>query len=190
MKSTINLATHPVINQRGFWLGGALLVSLALLATVFVSVSGVTTWQQRVTTRAQLISLGHEKAELSRSHKTLVDELQKPSTQALLDKNRFLNHMIRQKAFSWATFFAHLEKELPASARILAVTPSLRTDGPVEIRLQLGGQSPEAIHTFLRALEKSTQFTQIVLQSQEVGQNTDDNMLAQIRALYWGEIGS
>jgi Tfp pilus assembly protein PilN len=184
MKSRINLATRPIVNQRSFWLAGSALFLAALLLTVYVLTAGVTTWQQRMTTRTQLRELASERVDLRADLSRLADELQDPATQELLDQNGYLNRIIQQKAFSWGTFFHRLAQSLPRRARVLSVSPSMGEDGRVEVELSVGGGSPDDIHAFMKRLEEGPHFTQVVLQSQEMGNSTDDAVTADLSVVY------
>lgn len=187
MKSRINLATRPIENQRGFWLAGSLLLLVALLLTAYALTEGVATWQQRMTTRTQLGELARERADLRAELDRLAGELQKPATQDLLDQNGYLNRIIRQKAFSWGTFFERLARSLPRRTRVLSVSPAMQEDGRVEVQLNMGGGSPADIHLFMKRLEEGPHFTQVILQSQDLKDNSDDAVTAQLSVVYLEE---
>ena len=184
MRTQINLATRPRVNQRGFWLAGSVLLLAALLLTAFVVTEGVAAWQQRMTTRARLGDLNRERSDLQEELNDLEDSLRDPATEKLLEENEFLNHVIRQTAFSWARFFERLSEGLPARARVLSVSPILGEGGRVNVRLRMGARSPAAIHDFMRRLEEGAHFSQVVLQTQEQSVAGGDRITAQLTAVY------
>lgn len=185
MRNSINLATSPFLPYRRFALTVGLLGALALVLTLVVAVEGVRTWRERTTTQARVRELRAERTRLATAEQRLEAELQDPATQAVLEHTRFLNGLVRQKNLSWTELFFDLQERLPARVRILALSPSLREDGRMQVDLQVGGESGPAVIGFLQALEEGQKFTEVELHSQshDAGRGAD-RMVAQVSVVY------
>lgn len=184
MKTTVNLATRPYVNERKFWLTAGLLLLLAVAVTAQVATDGVLTWRRRMTTRARLSELSLEQARLTARHRELESALLDPATQELLGRVSFLNRFIRQKSFSWTGFFLDLQQHLPAQARVLAISPTLREDGTLEVELRIGARSPTAISKCLESLEQGERFRGVTLHLQSLGVARTDAVVAEVTARY------
>lgn len=185
MRASINLATAPFIPTRRFLLTVGLLVGVTLVATLAVLVTAGGAWRERTATRARLRELTSERAELARTQQQIEGELQDPATRAVLERVRFLNGLVRQKNLSWTELVVDLQERLPPRVRILAVSPSLRDDGRLQVEMQVGGESPAAVIQFLRALEEGKKFQEIALHSQSRGTGAQaDPVTAQVSVLY------
>ncbi|MBI4467308.1 MAG: hypothetical protein HY656_07775 [Acidobacteria bacterium] len=185
MRSAINLASAPFVPYRRFLLTVGLLAVVTLGATVWVGVNAGSLWQERRTAQSRMRELKAEQARLIKEQERLESELQHPALQALLERVRFMNGLIRQKNLSWAQLFSDLEERLPPRVRILTLSPSLREDGPLQVELQVGGESPQAVIRFLRALEEGQKFREIELHSQTRAENPEsDPVVARVSAVY------
>lgn len=184
MRTGINLASAPRLNQRGFWALGSALALAAALFTGFVVYEGVTAWQQRTTTQTYLGELRGEIRALESEIRGLISDLENPATLDSLEQMQFLNRMIRQKSFSWGAFFQRVAASLPRRARLLSIAPSLREDGLVSVELQVGGRSPAAIHRFMQSLEEADHFSQVVLGSEDTRDDGPDRVVARLTTIY------
>jgi len=111
--------------------------------------------------------------------------LQDPATQEILARTRFLNDLVRRKNLSWTELFFDLQERLPARVRILAVAPSLREDGDLQVELHVGSESAQALIEFLQALEEGEKFREIALRSQSRASGAQaDAVTAQVSAVY------
>ena len=74
--------------------------------------------------------------------------------------------LIAQRAFPWTKIFMDLENSLPAGARVVTVEPTLVNDY-VQLRFTVAALSDDAKLQLLRALEQSSEFSQIQLLSEK-----------------------
>lgn len=186
MRSAINLATSPFVPYRRFAVTVGLLAVVTLGATALVGIEAARGWNERRTTQARLRELKAEQARLAAEQQRLESQLQDPATQEMLERLRFLNRLIRQKNLSWTQLFFDLQQRLPPRVRILSLSPSLRDDGPLQVELQVGGESAQAVIGFLRALEASDKFREIALHSQSRSSGSD-TVTAQVSVVYGQE---
>lgn len=185
MRSRVNLATSPFVNYRRFALGTGLLALVALTATVWVGGESVRVWQERTSRQARLQELRAERTRLVTEQEQLESELKDPATQQVLRRTRFLNDLIRQKNLSWTQLFFDLAGRLPPRVRVMSLSPQLREDGRLEVRLRIGGESAPAVIEFLRALEEGGKFAELQLHSQNFQPGRDsDAMTAEVSVIY------
>ena len=59
-----------------------------------------------------------------------------------------------------------LEQTLPAGVRVVSISPRLQ-NGRAEVTLQVGAQSDESKIEFLKAMEKSKEFTGMVVKDEQ-----------------------
>ncbi|MFQ5723423.1 MAG: hypothetical protein ACE5G6_02935 [Terriglobia bacterium] len=185
MRSRVNLATSPFVNYRRFALGAGLLALVALTATVWVGRESVRVWQERTSRQARWQELRAERARLMSEQEQLETELEHPATQAVLQRTRFLNDLIRQKNLSWTRLFFDLAGRLPAGVRVVSLSPHLREDGRLEVQLQVGSESAPAMIEFLRALEDGDKFDEVQLHSQNFQAGRDsDALTTEVSVIY------
>lgn len=185
MRSSINLASDPFVNLRGFAVTAGILAVAAFGLTLWLLIHGLSTWRETTTTQGKLRGFETQRTRLLSEQHNLENELRAPGTMELLERVRFLNQLIRQKRLSWTQLVFDLQERLPAQVRILSLSPSLREDGSVLVELRLGGASPEAVIDFLRALEQGEKFRDVVLHAQAEGRGTGaDAVDARVSAVY------
>jgi len=185
MRVPLNLATSPFVPVRRFLLTVGLLGVVALAATLTVGVEAVRVWRGRTATQTRMRELQAERSRLAQEQQRLESELQDPATQEILARTRFLNDLVRRKNLSWTELFFDLQERLPARVRILAVAPSLREDGDLQVELHVGSESAQALIEFLQALEEGEKFREIALRSQSRASGAQaDAVTAQVSAVY------
>ena len=84
----------------------------------------------------------------------------------VLDRSAFLNSLIDERSFPWTKIFMDLEQTLPPGVRVVSIAPRL-DNGRAEVTLQIGAQSDESKIEFLKAIEKSKQFTGMVVKDEQ-----------------------
>lgn len=185
MRTSINLATAPFIPARRFLLTVGSLAVVALAATVFVGIEAARTWQERTATEARARELVAERGRLLDEQRRLQEELQAPAIRQVLERTQFFNGLVRRKNLSWTNLVLDLQERLPARVRILALSPSLRDDGRLQVEMQVGGDSAQAVIEFLQALEKNAKFQEIALHSQARSTSARaDALTAQLSVVY------
>lgn len=184
MRTTVNLATRPRTNQRSFWVLAPFLTVAAIAFSVFVVYQAGTMVQSQSQARVKLTLLQEEVDALGAEIIQMTSDLEAPNTQRLLEEMQFLNGMIRQKSFSWGVFFERVAASLPRRVRVLSISLSMRQNGRVEVDLSVGAKSADAIHTFMRSLEKAEHFSQVTLGSQNRQDNNIDPVQARLTTRY------
>jgi len=78
---------------------------------------------------------------------------------------------------------------LPARTRVVSLSPRLRDDGRLEVRMRVGADSEGAIVELLEALGQSGKFPEVRLDSQSAEGSRGDAVVAQVVAIYVQESG-
>jgi hypothetical protein len=112
--------------------------------------------------RRQEAQLEADMMRLQAERRDLELFFQQPETVRRREMAGFLNGLIAQRAFPWTKIFTDLEDNLPAGARVVTVEPVL-VDDYVQLRLTVEALSDTAKLDLLRALEKSSEFSDIQL---------------------------
>jgi Tfp pilus assembly protein PilN len=170
---TLNLATQPFVNRRRFYtLSGAaasvLLLTLAILLVIFTR-----NFRNEIGIRKQMTTMRQEIDRLDTEQQRIEEVLKRPESSDILDRNDFLNTLIREKAVSWTRIFMDLEKVMPDRVQTLALHPSPQIpgkesgknasivpaswDGPLvmELRLQIASENFDSMVKLVRNMEKS-----------------------------------
>lgn len=161
----LNLATEPFRRERALLLASTALaivlaVALGLLVTLVLGER-----QRAKDTREALDgverTLRQQSAELAK-----YDAVLRQSQNAeVLDRNQFLNILIRRKAVSWTQLFSDLEKVMPGGVRLVTVRPQILNDNRIVLDMTIGARTEEAGVRFLMNLEGSPRFGATTAQS-------------------------
>lgn len=184
MRRAVNLASHPFINYRPFWVTASALGLVALVLTAWLGVVAFTTWRRGTQAQERLYDLQQRRAQLAAEQDELEKELRVPTTMAVLERAGFFNRLITQKRLSWARLFIDLERALPARTRVVSLSPRLRDDGRVEVRMRVGADSEKSIVELMDALGQSGKFAEVKLDSQSSETSRGDAVVAQLIAVY------
>jgi Tfp pilus assembly protein PilN len=164
----LNLSTRPFKPYRAVNLGlFALLVILGAISSVQIS-----SYQQysslAAERRAEESQLKEDADLTTRQLEALNKELSTGNAPMKLAEIQQLNHLILRKSFSWTSVFANLERVTPENVRLVNLRPfldegSMRTGLNMEIR----GRSQADATLFLRTLEQSPLFTDVILATEQ-----------------------
>ena len=175
-----NLSTRPFYNERAVYmaLGVVAVVGLVVLSTGVLRILDLSRRNTELTARAERAEregtdLAAQAAEIQRS----------VSSQAIDDvaaAAREANTLIDQRVFSWTDFFNRIETTLPPDVMLTEVRPDIEP-GSVEVTMGVLGRRLDAISEFIRALEESGAFTEVLERQSEI---TEDGMY---RAVLWGQ---
>ncbi len=163
----LNLSTRPFPAYR--------IVNTGLLA-LFVILAFVSIWQAagfiqfsrrardiqpaEQETRVESEALGARAAELG-------SRLDRPEATAKLNEIGFLNNLIARKNLSWTRLFADLEDLVPDGVHLVTLTPTIGKDGLINLRITLQAKSIADATEFVKRLETSAVFSNIVLAAEE-----------------------
>jgi Tfp pilus assembly protein PilN len=186
-RTSINLASQPFVDYRGFVLTAGALGLAALIFTTFLLVAGFVAWRETTTTQGQLRALESQGARLAAEQRRLEEELRRPGNFEQLEQVYLVNQLIERKAFSWTQLFFDLQERLPAQVRVLSITPAQRPDGRVAVDMRLGAATQTALIDFLKALEQGQKFREVTLYSQGESRGRGDAIDARVSTVYVGD---
>ncbi len=114
----------------------------------------------------------------------------------LRERSRFLNQLFERKAFSWTRVFEDLEQVMPAHLHVISIHPGVWTENTIDIKLVVGGESPEQALDLVRKMENSNHFKETRIGSErfvtEQGGNSGngDRVQFEIEAAYLPSVGT
>jgi len=163
----LNLSTRPFKPYRAINLG--LFVLLLILAGISsVQLSGYQQYSSLAAESREVERQAREDSQLlARQLDGLNKELATGNAPLKLAEIEMLNQLILKKSFSWTRLFANLERITPENVRLVNLRPffdepTSRTGLTMEIR----GRSLADATLFLRTLEQSQAFTDVILASE------------------------
>jgi Tfp pilus assembly protein PilN len=172
--SDLNLSTQPFPAYR--------LATIALVSILAVLVVG-TIWQAsgfvqysnlarsirpvERESRVEAEALGKRVAELE-------TPLNRPESTAKLNEIGFLNHLILRKNLSWTKLFAVLEEMVPNNVHFTNLTPNIGANGTVTLSLGVRARSIADVTEFVRRVEKSPLFENVIVTVEEKVDETKD----------------
>ncbi len=185
MKVRLNLSTSPLVSNRRFVLGSSLVGVLAFALLLLLSRRAYTVWSSDKIFRTRQVNLEIQVAALDRQRKALATFFEDPDTVKRRQRAAELNSLIQQRAFPWIKIFMDLEQILPEGARVVSIEPKL-VGGDVQLSVIVGAVSDESKLKFLKAFEKSGQFSHIELLSESRPSRPDqtDRVVLSLQAQY------
>ena len=186
MNVRLNIATKPLESQRRFFVSAGLVAVLG--GILFLSLG----WHVYSELRAQQDLRNKEQendraaAQLQTRRKELDDFFAKPENAKLKDRVAFLNTFIDGSSFDWTRMFMDLEKTLPVGVRVVSIQPKVEK-GRMSVHFTVGASSDEAKLKFIRAMENSPAFTNVILIDVRAGGQgaaSGDQALLELNAIY------
>jgi Tfp pilus assembly protein PilN len=163
----LNLSTRPFKPYRAANLG---LLALLLLL-IAVSAEQVYSYQQysaKAAASRENERKEREQADFLATQVTSYNEkMSKGNAAAKLAEVEQLNQLLVRKSFSWTRLLANLEKVTPDDVRIISLHPVADPEGKIILNMNIRGRTIVDATTFLRALEDSKMFTDVVLAVEE-----------------------
>lgn len=166
MRTTINLATAPLENNRPFLVFLVLFGGLVIFLSGILAQRGYREWQSDRWVERDISQLSQQLRALDRERVNYEAFFRQPQVTPVLDRAAFLNALIQRKAVSWTRIFMELERELPDRVYLVSITPTVTDDGQLQLKLSVAGESTAEIIRFLKTLEDSPRFSQIELQTE------------------------
>ena len=185
MKTRLNLATAPLVSNRHFTVGAALLGILALAALFWLSRNVYTVWSSDRIARAQQYEFENRIASLRQQRQALIAFFEQPETLQRRQRAEYLNGLIQSRAFPWVKIFMDLERILPPGVRVISIAPTLEGD-TVQLKIVVGASSDEGKLKFLRALESALEFSriQLLVETRPERPDQSDRVLMELQAVY------
>jgi Tfp pilus assembly protein PilN len=190
MRLRLNLANHPLENNRKFIVGSGVLGGAAFIALLALSIHAYRIWRADSAIRAQISTYQEQIHNGLRQQEALHAFFSQPAQKQKIDRAAYLNSLIEQRTFPWTRVFEDLEKKLPAGVRVVSIAPHLQ-NGKVQVKLLVGAETDEGKLKFLKALEGSKVFSDIeVRQETHPKQSTGgltDKVQLELDVLYTAE---
>jgi len=186
MKVRLNLATKPLVSQRKFFVSAWLAAVLGGLLFVILG------WHVYSELRAQEDLRRREQdnnrvaAQLQSRREDLDKFFGRPENSLLKERVAFLNGFIDESNFDWTRMFMDLEKTLPVGVHIVSIQPQVQ-NGRMFVRFVVGAATDEAKLKFLRAMESSPAFTNVLLLTVRDGGSSgsaNDRVVLELNAFY------
>jgi type IV pilus assembly protein PilN len=185
MKVRLNLATAPLESNRRFTLAASVIGTLAIVTLLALSGRAFSIWRTEKVFRARQDALETQIMKFQEQRQGLAAFFENSETVQRRQRAAYLNSLIQQRAFPWIKIFMDLERILPEGVRVVSIEPKLVND-TVQLRVQIGAASDESKLKFLKALERSAEFSHIELLSETrpVRPEQTDRVLLELEAQY------
>jgi Tfp pilus assembly protein PilN len=160
-----NFSTRPFVDPKKFYyLLGALLL-IAVIFT-FINVSGYLGYiSQREELSPQTSFLEDKKAKLTKESENLKNEIGKFDRGKITTNAEIINAMIDIRIFSWTGLLNDLEKVIPDNVIVKSINP-ITEKNEVRIKIGIKTREYEGILAFIKNLNKSNVFTEIMPMSE------------------------
>src|SRR5215469_15572069 len=162
MNVRLNLATKPLESQRKFYVSAGLVAVLGSFVFLILGWHVYSEMRAKENLRRKEQENDRIAAQLQTRRQELNAFFSKQENAKLKDRVAFLNGFIDESGFDWTRMFMDLEKTLPAGVHILSIQPK-RDKGHMFVHLTVGAVSDEAKLKFLRAMENSPVFSNVLL---------------------------
>ena len=166
MRIEINLASQPFQDAQRFVRQWALTLGLVGLLTIVLAAGALVrlrAWRvehRRINELQSQIDQGNH--EISQAEAFL----NRPENRDTRDKSQILNELIVRKAFSWTRVFENLEQVMPAHLHVISIHPGVSSGNTIDIKLVVGGESPEQALALVRKMENSNHFKETRIASE------------------------
>jgi Tfp pilus assembly protein PilN len=184
MRVRLNLATKPILTHRRFLVGCAAAAAVAGIVFLALGWHVYAAYRAESATNTRMQQLRSERADLEVRRQKLEQFFKRPENAKLSERAAYLNSIMDESGFVWTQMFMDLEHVKPAGVRVLSISPKMNK-GNMEIKLKVGAASDEAKLKFIRALESSKVFTDILLLSeQDATQPGGDQQVFELSIVY------
>ena len=184
MRVRLNLATKPLLTHRRFLVACAALAAVAGIVFLALGWHVYAAYRSEAANEARLKQLRTERTDLEARRQKLDAFFKRPENAKLSDRVEYLNSIIDESGFLWTQMFADLEHVKPGGVRVLSISPKM-VKGTMEIKLKVGANSDEAKLKFIRGLETSKVFSQVMLLSDQAGtQQSGDPDVFELSLVY------
>jgi type IV pilus assembly protein PilN len=183
----LNLATKPLESHRRFLVGSGLAALVAGLVFVLLAWHVYTVRKANAELRARTEETRQKMLKLDEQRRELEQYFAQKDIASLHDRAAFLNSIIDARSFDWTRMFMDLERVLPGGVHVVSIEPK-QAGGHVELKLTVGAANDEAELKFLRALEESSEFSEVQVQSVHIpassGATITDQKIVQLTTVY------
>ena len=168
----LNLSTQPFYNER--IVNFVLSVSTIFLFLFFVR--GFTQWRtllnQEAALQVQILKEQEASDALAMQAIRLLRESTPADATRIAGETGSARRLVERRIFSWTAFLTDIEDTIPPSVMLTTVTPDV-TDNGIFFSLGLRGRSATDLNLFLEGLERKSNFSQLLIKEEELGQDGD-----------------
>ena len=190
MRLDMNLASQPYEDARDFYVRWGTALALVTLISIGLIAFAVHEWVGNRENATKISAVRQNIAKLETERRDNEAILNRAENRSTRDRSQFVNSLIARKSFSWTQVFSDLEKIMPARVHVLSITPELKEDRQIAIKMRVAGDSGVRALELVRKLEQSRRFREA--QVTEYGTNpqsaTGDTVQLGISAVYIPEI--
>ncbi len=162
MRIPVNLAREPFRHDRANLIGSTF-VALLLAGTLVLLLSLTRTERaQTRDTAAALARVNRQLASIRNEQAKLDASMRLPGNEEVLDRSVLLNTLIKRKAISWTKIFSDLDSVCPPNVRILAIRPTVNSQGGLLLDMQVAADTIDPIIAFMAKLEGSDVFGSVL----------------------------
>jgi Tfp pilus assembly protein PilN len=184
MRVRLNLATKPLLTHRRFLVGSAAVAFVAGVVFLTLGWHVFAAYRAESVIKAKMQEIRIEREGLEARREKLDQFFKRPENAKLSERAAYLNSIIDESGFLWTQMFTDLEHVKPAGVRLLSISPKM-VKGNMEVKLKVGAASDEAKLKFLRALEGSKAFANVLLLSDQVStQPGGDQQVLELSVVY------
>jgi hypothetical protein len=184
MRLDINLASHPYQDARSFYLRWVTALVLVLLFTAGMTAFAIYDWRGTRENARKLAQVRQQITKLEAERQENEAILNRPENRGTRDRSQYVNGLIARKSFSWTQVFSDLEKIMPARVHVLSITPELKEDRQIAIKMRVAGDSDEKTFELARKMEQSRRFREIQVLDYSAPPGQQDRVQVVISALY------
>ncbi len=184
MRVRLNLATKPLLTHRRFLAGCAAIAVVAGVVFLALGWHVYAAYRAESAIKSKMQEIRTERADLEARREKLDEFFKRPENAKLSDRAAYLNSIIDESGFLWTQMFTDLEHVKPSGVRLLSISPKM-VKGNMEVKLKVGAVSDEAKLKFLRALEGSKVFANVLLLSDQAStQPGGDQQVFELSIVY------
>src|SRR4029077_20085731 len=184
MRARLNLATKPLVTHRRFLVGAAAIAAVGGIVFLSLGWHVYSAHRAEAAVRARFQMWRAERDDLETRRQKLTVFFDRTENAKLSERAAYLNSIIDESSFLWTQMFMDLEHLKPGGVRLLSISPKM-VKGNMEVHLRVGATSDEAKLKFLRALEGSKAFANVLLLSDQVStQPGGDQQVLELSIVY------
>ena len=166
MKVHFNLAVAPDRRERYALAWAIPVLALSLLVLVWLAFTAGRDVRNSHRTERSLADLHSQEAALRTKESHLQQQINRPEFRSMVQKTEFVNQLLSQKEFSLTELTLKVSRLLPPSARLNGLALASASEAQPEVQFSVMGKDEESIETFLKNLEGSNDFNDVVIKSQ------------------------
>src|SRR5258706_8357353 len=162
MKVRLNVATNPLQTRRKFLAVAGLTGVIAAIVCLALGWHVYSVRKSHGELRARAAAVRQEMVALMGQRDELENFFKEERNARLNQRSTFLNSLSDEESLNWTQMFMDLEKILPTGVRLVSIEPA-HDKGQVLVKLQVGAIDDEAKLKFLRSLENSPAFKDVLV---------------------------